>query len=164
MDFKSKDIHLAKLLKMWLEALWEGFNAELDGETRNRILEHCGRACARYHESVSVAKEITRASHDIDDVIGKLNQIEDLWCGAWHRDDNVISSYCTSCGCPLVLSGIVELSSDLCRCSCGWVKVIFETILAEPVNVELGQAIGRGDPICEFNVEADIKLEIRNRP
>jgi len=60
---------------------------------------------------------------------------------------------CQECGCPLVRAGLVELSPTLCLCSRGWVQAVFEAALAKPVEVELEQAIGRGDPACRFVVK-----------
>ena len=74
------------------------------------------------------------------------------WCGSWVRDGDVITSVCEQCGCPLVRAGWVRPSPAFCNCSRGWVKAVFETALGRPVEVELGQAIGRGDPVCRFLV------------
>jgi predicted hydrocarbon binding protein len=42
----------------------------------------------------------------------------------------------------------------LCPCSRGWVKAVFTEALGEEVDVELVQAIGRGDERCAFRVSA----------
>ena len=36
----------------------------------------------------------------------------------------------------------------------GWVKAVFQEALGEQVQVELMQAIGRGDGCCEFVVQS----------
>ena len=59
---------------------------------------------------------------------------------------------CAACGCPLVQEGYVENSPTFCLCSRGWVKAVFTEALGEEVDVELLQAIGRGDGCCEFMV------------
>ena len=53
---------------------------------------------------------------------------------------------------PLVVAGYVDNSPTLCLCSRGWVKAVFTEALGEEVEVELVQAIGRGDECCEFMV------------
>lgn len=45
-----------------------------------------------------------------------------------------------------------------CNCSRGWVKTVFGTVSGRPVEVELKQAIGRGDPVCEFVVRFDERV------
>ena len=55
-------------------------------------------------------------------------------------------------GCPLVVEGYVSRSPTFCLCSRGWVKAVFGEALGEEVDVDLVQAIGRGDECCEFDV------------
>jgi predicted hydrocarbon binding protein len=66
--------------------------------------------------------------------------------------DGKIHSVCAACGCPLVVEGYVEKSPTFCLCSRGWVKAAFSEALGQEVEVELKQAIGRGDECCEFLV------------
>jgi predicted hydrocarbon binding protein len=146
---------IPELLRDWLEMLITGLDAEVDEETRARVLKHCGRGCALYHGSLEQAKAIQQTTQDIDGLLDALNQQEGLWCGRWIRDDDIITSICEACGCPLVRAGLVKPSPTFCNCSRGWVEAVFETVLGRPVTVELEQAIGRGDPVCEFTVRSD---------
>ena len=41
-------------------------------------------------------------------------------------------------------------------CSRGWVKAVFGEALGQEVDVELVQAIGRGDECCEFAVRGAV--------
>ena len=43
-------------------------------------------------------------------------------------------------------------TATLCLCPRGWVKAVFTEALGQEVEVELLQAIGRGDECCEFLV------------
>ena len=140
------------LLREWLEALVVGLDTEVDEGTRVRLMEYCGRACALHHRSIERVKAIQRNVKGIGELLDQLNQQEDFWCGKWVRDRDTICSVCGECGCPLVRAGLLKLSPTLCSCSRGWVEAVFETVLGRPVEVELGQAIGRGDPVCEFVV------------
>ena len=56
------------------------------------------------------------------------------------------------CGCPHVRAGSDRLSPTECNCSRGWPRAAFEAVLAVTIEVELAQAIGRGDPTCSFVV------------
>ena len=145
----------SELVRTWLEMLITGLDAEVDEETRARVLTHCGQGCALYHGSLEQAKAIQQSTQDIDELLDKLNQQEGLWCGRWIRDDAVIFSICEACGCPLVRAGLVKPSPTFCNCSRGWVEAVFEIVLGRAVAVELNQAIGRGDPVCEFIVRFD---------
>lgn len=144
-----------ELLDRWLEALMTGLETEVDGRTRARLMECCGQACALHHASIEKAKAIQHAVKDIGELLDGLNQLEDFWCGKWERDGDTIYSVCKECGCPIVRAGLIKLSPTFCECSRGWVKAVFETVLGRPVEVKLGQAIGRGDQVCEFIVRLE---------
>ncbi|MFX0200337.1 MAG: hypothetical protein ACFFCW_29820 [Candidatus Hodarchaeota archaeon] len=122
---------------------------ELDFETRQKIMEACGEACAHVDRSPEIAKRIAEEVTEDDKILARVNE-EILWCGTWTRRGNTIQSTCTECGCPLVRNKIVDLSETFCYCSRGWVKKIFETVLKRPVTVELEKAIGRGERVCKF--------------
>jgi len=123
---------------------------EVDQETRLRIMERCGEACAEVgdlHIAVKIAEEID----DLDEIVSRANK-EIAWCGEWVREGDEITAVCRQCGCPLVRQGIVELTGTFCYCSRGWVKAIFEALLKRPVKVELEKAIGLGDDVCKYTV------------
>lgn len=122
----------------------------VDEETRLRIMEKCGEACAETGD-LDVAKRIAEETSDIDEIIEKAND-RIAWCGKWAREGDKITTVCTECGCPLVRNGLVSLTGTFCYCSLGWVKTIFETLLRKPVKVELRKSIGRGDDVCEYVV------------
>ena len=52
----------------------------------------------------------------------------------------------------MVVQGYVNRNPTFCLCSRGWVKAVFTGALGEEVDVELAQAIGRGEERCEFVV------------
>ena len=139
-------------LKQWITALIAGLDAEVDEGTRTRIMEYCGRACAAHFGSLDIVKTARSKTSDIDEILDLLNQQEDFWCGKWLHDGQVICSVCEACGCPLIRVGLVELSPTFCQCSIGWVKLVFETALGKPVEVNLEQAIGHGDKVCRYVV------------
>jgi len=143
---------VGELMRKWLTAFLAGLDEHVDEQTRSRLMETCGKVCAMHHASIAVARSIKRESEDIDEFLEKINQQKDYWCGKWVREGDIIYSVCHECGCPLVLTGLVELSPIFCSCSRGWVKAVFEAALSKPVDVELTQAIGRGDQVCKFVV------------
>jgi predicted hydrocarbon binding protein len=122
----------------------------LDEETTRGIMERCGEACAETGD-LGLAMKIAEETEDIDQIIAKAND-EIAWCGRWTREGGTITAVCATCGCHLVMRGIVELSGTFCLCSRGWVKAVFEALLKRPVRVELEKAIGRGDDVCKYNV------------
>ena len=75
------------------------------------------------------------------------------WCGEWELQDGKIHTMCAACGCPLVVEGYMKIRPTFCLCSRGWVKAVFTEALGEEAEVDLLQAIGRGDVCCEFSIE-----------
>ena len=143
----------AKLLKRAgavLNSILKGLD-EIDLETRQKIMELCGEACAREDGDLEIAKRIAEEAADEDEILARANK-EILWCGIWARKGNRIQCTCVKCGCPLVIDKVVDLTGTFCYCSRGWVKKIFETLLKKPVNVELQKSIGLGDKVCKFVV------------
>lgn len=143
---------MSELMQKWLTELLAGLDEQVDEQTRRRLMETCGKVCARHHKSIEVARSIKQESKNIDEFLEKINLQKDYWCGKWIREGDVIYSVCHECGCPLVLAELVELSPTFCDCSRGWVKAVFEAALGKPVEVELTQAIGKGDKVCKFVV------------
>ena len=126
----------------------------LDGfdlETRKKVMESCGVACARSDGDLGIAERIATETQDEAQLLRIAND-EIPWCGTWIRDGDRIKATCVECGCPLVRNGVVPLSGTLCYCSRGWVKAIFETLLRRLVRVELEESIGLGGKVCSFVV------------
>ena len=136
------------ILRRWLPALIEGLDEWTTEEQRIKILEHCGRACGQPDlDDVPIRQEARDRVHLLQLINERIP-----WCGEWVGEDGQIHTVCTECGCPLVVEGYLENSPTFCLCSRGWVKAVFTEALGEEADVELLQAIGRGDECCEFVV------------
>ena len=147
----SKHDEKAKLLKRAgeiLNSIIKGLD-KVDLETRKKIMELCGEACARSDGDLKVAKRIAEEAVDEEEILARINK-ENIWCGTWTRKGNTIQTTCIKCGCPLVRNHVIDVTGTFCYCSRGWVKKIFETLLKKPVNVELEKSIGLGDKVCKF--------------
>lgn len=143
----------AKLLKRaggMLNSIIKGLD-EVDSETRRKIMELCGEACAREDGDLEVAKRIAEEAADEVEILARANK-EIHWCGTWTLEGNTIRTTCVECGCPLVRNKVVDLTGTFCFCSRGWVKKIFETLLKKTVNVKLEKSIGLGEKVCKFIV------------
>jgi hypothetical protein len=143
-----------ELLREWVKTLLAGLENEADPGTRAKLLAACGQACALHHGDLEEAKRLRGLSGGIDELLVELNR-QMGWCGEWRQEGDTIISICNECGCPLVREGLIELSPIFCECSRGFVQALFETVLEKPVIVELKQAIGRGDPVCRFEVSVE---------
>ena len=135
------------ILRRWLPALIEGLDEYTTEEQRIKILEHCGRACGQ--PDLDDVRTIRQEARDQEHLLHLINE-RIKWCGEWVWEDGKVRTMCAACGCPLVQEGYLENSPTLCLCSRGWVKAVFTEALGEEVQVDLLQAIGRGDECCEF--------------
>jgi len=137
------------IVRRWLPAMLEGLEKITDEEQRTKILEFCGRSCAE-HDFEEIAR-IKEEARDREHLLQLINE-PIPWCGDWVWEDGKVRTVCAACGCPLVVEGYVNRCPTFCLCSRGWVKAVFGEALGEEVDVELVQAIGRGDGCCEFVV------------
>lgn len=141
---------ILKRINAVLNSIIKGLE-KVDLETRKKIMELCGEACAREDGDLEIAKRIAEETTDEEEILTRVNK-EIPWCGIWTLKDNTVQCTCVKCGCPLVKHKVVNLTGTFCLCSRGWVKKIFETLLKKPVNVELEKSIGLGDKLCKFVV------------
>lgn len=139
-----------------LNSIISGLDA-IDLETRQKIMESCGEACARSDGDLEIANKIAEEEVDEKEILDRANK-QILWCGPWVRKGTTIQSTCVECGCPLVRNKVVRLTGTFCYCSRGWVKKTFETLLKKPVEVELKKSIGLGNEVCEFMVSPINKI------
>jgi len=143
------------LLSRWINLLIKDLGESVEEGTKQKILEKCGNVCSHYHGHVEKIRDIKRKAKSLDKILDIMNQ-EEMWCGKWIKERNIIYSKCNKvCGCPLVVSGIIKLSPTHCYCSHGYMKSIFGEILEKPFEVELEKSIGRGDDICLYTVKFD---------
>ena len=150
---------IIELFQEWVATLVSALEVQVGEDMRAELMESCGRVCALHHGSIEQAMAIKQSTKEIDELLDKLNQQKGFWCESWIRDGDTVYSVCEYCGCPLTRAGLVTLSPTLCNCSRGWVKAVFEAVLERPVEVELEQAIGRGDEVCRFSVRPKEKEE-----
>lgn len=138
-----------KFLCDWLSNLMENMDSHLDEKTKVKILEECGRACAKNH-----AKDIALKFEG--NLTGWLGQMK-KWVGSENikRDKNRIEVRYSKCLCPLVKNISSLFSRTYCHCSRGWLKENFETVVQKPVEVELVDSIMMGGKQCRFQVFLD---------
>lgn len=131
----------------YILTLMENMEKQLDEKTRVKLMEECGRACARRS---GIAKFAEKYKGDVkkfvDNMAEKLGQ-ENISI----EGDTIHWGY-PRCFCELVAEGSTRLPDVYCHCSVGWVLEVFETVAGKPVKVELLQSVKRGAPSCQFLV------------
>lgn len=131
----------------WIESLMANMDAEVDEETRVKILENCGRSCIPT-SFLKKARSCQEKSEDLDDFLERLGKI---WNHLKREGGDIYVKY-DKCYCPLVKTFPGELSYSWCNCSRGWLLELFESALGRPVGVELEKSIRQGDDICRFKI------------
>jgi len=131
----------------YLRTLMENIEKELDEKTRTKLMEECGRACARrgplFKQAQKYKGDVKSFVQDMAQLLGKENAVLD--------GDTVRWGY-PRCFCELVADGPDRLPAAYCLCSVGWVLEMFETVAQKPVRVELVQSVKRGALSCKFLV------------
>ena len=131
----------------WVKTLIETMDAQLDGPAKIKLLESCGRACARRGSLPSLQKS---ANGQVDALVKALEGT--LGAGNARREGNTVHLRYAKCYCPLVADGPERLPDSYCNCSRGWALEVFGAITGKPVTVDLISSIKRGGPDCRFEI------------
>ncbi len=130
----------------WVTSLLEAMYGSLNRETMERLLESCGRACARG----GAVDRATACAGNLESFVTELR--------GWVGPDNVsidgrtVHVVYDRCFCTQQLELPEHLGETYCSCSRGWLKEMFETVLGRPVEVEIASTIREGSDRCRFTV------------
>ncbi|MFH1842373.1 MAG: DUF6144 family protein [bacterium] len=137
-------------LRMWINTLVERLDR---GENCQDALLGCGEACALEHGLDEAAKKLRAdlpADADVEDILALMRE-RHIGGDRLELDGNVITCTYDRCYCPIRKKGWVD-SPAFCSCTKGWILTVFTACFQRPLEVELVQAIGRGDPVCRVRV------------
>ncbi|MBM3297995.1 MAG: hypothetical protein FJY83_10420 [Candidatus Aminicenantes bacterium] len=137
--------HAKRFKQAYLLALMENMEKQLDENTRRALMESCGRACARRGGLLKTAEACRGDVQKFVAAFAKLVGPE----LAFVEGETVHWGY-PRCFCELVADGPERLPETYCRCSVGWVKEMFETVMGKPVRVDLVQSVKSGASSCRF--------------
>lgn len=138
------------LITGWTEEMMVTLDAHVEEETRAKIMETCGRGCARR----TYGPNMKRLTGDLDAL---LREAEAAWARSATFDEetgvvHIVGRPSATCGCPLV-EGRGELASaTLCSCSRGWMKEVFETVTGAHAEVKLESSVLTGGECCSFRI------------
>ncbi len=133
----------------WLDDLFDGIYAEVDSQTRVRLLEGCGRACYRRHP---FKQEIARKG------AGGLAQLEAAYrenFEAWREGEALHIRYgavSKGCYCPAARHRPPHPNDVHCECTKATHQKVCETALGRPCRVEILETVRRGGKTCHFVV------------
>ena len=132
----------------WIKRLMDDLSIEIGVENAKVVMEACGRQCIG-SSVIEKARLLSDSSHDIDELLIKLNQAH-IGGGKLRRENDVIYACYERCYCGSVSKTQLPISTVYCECSCGWYKKLFEAVIDKPVRVELIDSIIHGADICQF--------------
>jgi predicted hydrocarbon binding protein len=133
----------AEHTKKQLALLWQLLENHLDEGTRNTIIEQLGRNCAK---SLGWPARFRGNPEGFFEFM-KQQQGEKI---VYDKERGVImvETPQRDCVCGMVNSKITP--SYFCRCSVGWQKEMYETILGKSVDCEVVESVLRGSKRCVF--------------
>jgi predicted hydrocarbon binding protein len=121
----------------------EILNSTVDDETKKKILESLGRACAR--ENFPFYEKYK------NDPEGYLHEVEQKWADRTEYDKEagtirIVGKKTDKCGCPFADQSMTP--KDFCYCSSGYFKETLETVLGKHVEAVIEESKLRGGERC----------------
>jgi hypothetical protein len=121
--------------------------AQLDGPTRDKILQSLGGECAQDYGPLFNKYR--------GDLPGFLDRVKSAWLERAEYDEKAgllrVIGKPGPCACPLAKVG--RTPADLCTCSLGWQQAAFSTILGKPVTAEIEETVLQGGSRCSFRIK-----------
>jgi hypothetical protein len=147
--------------QQWIKRFFDIVDQQLDAETRNKLMQSNGAACARgaYGEFTddkpATIEEIDRKISQWQQNLGEEN--------IYRVDNTIYFNYVGNpkglkisdgyCLCPMIENKPEILSPTYCQCSVGYVGYMFQRFLTfRPVTVELLESLRSGGKACRFRV------------
>jgi hypothetical protein len=147
--------------QMWVKRFFEIIDQQLDEETRIKLMQSNGAACAKgaygdfTDNKPATIEEIDQKIVNLQKNLGKDN--------IYRQDGTIFFNYVANpkglkisdgyCLCPLIENKPEILSPTYCQCSVGYVKYMFQRhITFKPVQVVLLESLRSGGKACRFKV------------
>jgi len=133
----------------WINAVLPEINL-LEERKGKKIVERCGRECAKSHGLSQEAMKIRSEVEDKEDIDLLFNTYKEKAYNTHrlYKKGNTIYLEYHECGCPMVKAEKIK-NPFFCNCTRGYTKERFENLFGKPVKVELLQSILNGDKICK---------------
>ena len=146
-----------KVIRRLISAL----DANVDEQTRIRIMENCGRAC--YAGAHGPRGDTPPKPEDIGKFLDGMRKYLGNDGVQQQGEQTVVYFKYTAnpqglktadgyCLCPIFEDAPKDVSPTYCNCSVGYVKEIFERRTGKTVSVQLTNSVLRGGKTCEFTV------------
>ena len=144
-----------EFIKKRINILFQNIENIADSQTAEKILEENGKYCLRnglWWEKVIEVKKLIDDKKNINKILSLFNERNVGGGKLTQKGNTIIGYYDIKCPCPIKNEMGID-SRLFCKCTQGWIKEAFETILEQKVTVKLTKTQVWGDSICEFIVE-----------
>jgi len=135
-----------KFKDAWVTSLMTNMEKQLDKKSRIRVMESCGRDCAK-RGAIQIAQSNNGSVKKFTKILGEIPDLE-----IEKKSPNSYSVIYRKCFCTLVSRSPKRLPETYCECSKGWLLQMFETATKKAVDVKINQTIKRGSQFCHFTV------------
>jgi len=136
----------------WLNTFIGGIDEKLGGKDRETVFEQCGKVCFQSCNITDAISDIKKKTNSTGELLAELNKAG-IGGGNLKIEGDAVSGVYEKCYCPYRNALGESISPEFCNCTRGWAKSLLELILDKPVEVELVQSIGKGDPVCRFEAK-----------
>ena len=136
-----------QFVKNWMEDLFDAMYAELDAETKVKVMAGCGRGCFR---RFSFKQDIARlGSGSVEKLLEAYKKNFEVW-----REGSLVhvryGPVNKQCYCPAARYHPAKPNDMHCECTRATHQTIFETALGRPIRVEIAESLRRGGGTCHF--------------
>ncbi len=149
-------------IALWVRDAIHRLDSTVDQQTRIQIMEDCGRNCAAINKRVIESMKKRRKKYNDLDAFLEAEQKKPMKGTRLSRDADTLYQYYTPhsfttpmrCYCSLLrgLPKEATISRTYCHCSKAFVQKLWESVLGQPVKVDLLQSVVSGDSECKFAV------------
>jgi len=151
-----------KTIALWVRDAIRRLDSTVDENTRRQIMENCGQNCASINNRVIESAKTRRKKFKNLDTFLEAEQRKPMKGTRLHREGNILYQYYTPqaftqpmrCYCSLLrgLPKDTSVSLTYCHCSKAFVQNLWQSVLEQPVKVELLQSVVSGDSECKFAI------------
>lgn len=160
----TQDVDNKEDLRKWLMGVLERFDANVDLETRKKIMKRMGYACAIQHNGHIDAKKIRDRFATLDEYIANEERSPNPAYFIKREGDKVVVTYVPKamgircfCGPWSELEIESKTSLTYCYCSAGHVEYIWRHVIGKSIQVDLLCSCISGDDSCKFIVNLEPK-------
>ena len=151
-----------KTIALWVRDAIRRLDSTVNENTRRQIMENCGRNCASINKRVIESAKTRRKKFKDLDTFLETEQLKPMKGTRLYREGTILYQYYTPqaftqpmrCYCSLLreLPKETSVSKTYCHCSKAFVQNLWESVLEQPVKVELLQSVVSGDSECKFAI------------